>query len=163
VCLNGTGTIMRRPDRGQILDDLVAMMANGRSMRSTTPKDYLRQHPPTVETYGYAPGSDAGGFDSWMGSSNQMSLWSALADARKATGGDAGLEKPAVRDALLRAESGRWYFWLAAYQPRALTDQSLSRFRALIAEIYRNAGKSVPLNIAPVKLDASAPVGVPGQ
>jgi len=162
VCLNGTGTIMRRPDRGQILDDVMAMITNGRTMRATTPKDYLRQHPPTVETYGYAPGSDAGGFDSWMGSSNQMSLWNALADARKAAGGDAALEKPELRDALLRAESGQWYFWLAAYQPRSSTDQSLSRFRTLIAEIYRSAGKPVPSNIAPVKLDASAPVSTPG-
>ncbi len=163
VCLSGTGTIMRRPDRGQILDDVTAMITNGRTMRSTTPKEYLRQHPPTVETYGYAPGSDAGGFDSWMGSSNQMSLWNALADARKAAGGDAAIEKPDVRDVLLRAESGRWYFWLAGYQPRSFTDQSLSRFRTLIAEIYRNAGKPVPPNIAPVKLETSAPVGTPGQ
>ena len=163
VCLNGTGTIMRRSDRGQILDNLVAMMASGRTMRSTTPKEYLRQHPPTVETYGYAPGSDAGGFDLWMGSSNQMSLWTALGDARKAAGGDAALERPDVRDALLRAESGRWYLWLSAYQPRSSTDQSLSRFRGLIAEIYRSAGQPVPRNIAPVKVDAPAPVGVPGQ
>jgi hypothetical protein len=159
VCLSGTGTIMRRPDRGQILDDVMAMITNGRTMRSTTPKEYLHQHPPTVETYGYAPGSDAGGFDSWMGSSNQMSLWNALADARKAAGGDAAIEKQDVRDVLLRAESGRWYFWLAGYEPRSVTDQSLSRFRTLIAEIYRNAGKSVPPNIAPVKLETSAPVG----
>ena len=163
VCLSGTGTIMRRADRSQILDDLMAMMTSGRTMRSTTPKEYLRLHPPTVETYGYAPGSDAGGFDSWMGSSNQMSLWNALVDARKAAGGDAALEKPEVRDALLRAESGRWYLWLAPFQTRSFTDQSLSRFRALIAEIYRSAGKTVPPNIAPVKLEASAPLGAPGQ
>ncbi|HEV2878510.1 MAG TPA: hypothetical protein VGW96_02920 [Candidatus Eremiobacteraceae bacterium] len=163
VCLNGTGTVMRRPDRQQILDDLMALLASAPAIRATTPRDYLRQHPPTAETYGYAPGSDAGGFDSWMGSANQMSLWNALADARKAVGGDVALEKPDVRDALLRAESGMWYFWLAAYQPRYLTDQSLSRFRTLIAEVYRAGGKPVPPNIAPVKLDAPAPVGIPGQ
>jgi hypothetical protein len=162
LCLNGTGAVLRRPDRSQILEDLTAMLAGGRAMRATSPKDYLRQHPPTADTYGYAPGSDVGGFDLWMGSANQMAMWSALAEARRAAGGDAALEQGEVRVALLRAESGLWYLSLTLPQPRYLTDQSLSRFRALIADIYRAVGKPVPADIAPVKLETPAPVGVPG-
>lgn len=162
-CLDGTGAVLRRPDRAQVLDDLTATLAGGRSIFAATPKDILRRHPPTVETYGYEPGSDVGGFDLWMGSANQLSLWTALADARKAAGGDSALENVAAREALLRAESGIWYLSLALPQPRYLTDRSLTRFRALIADIYHAADRPVPASIAPVKLDAPAPVGTSGS
>ncbi|MDQ6768022.1 MAG: hypothetical protein M3Z41_09475 [Candidatus Eremiobacteraeota bacterium] len=163
VCLNGNGAVLRRSDRSLVLEKLVSFLSSAQSMRAAAPKDYLREHPPTLETYGYAPGSDAGGFDLWMGSANQMSLWNALADARKAAGGDGALAKEAVRSALLRAESGLWYLSLALPQPRYLTDQSLSRFRSFIADIYRGAGKTVPVDIAPVRLETPAPVGIPGR
>jgi hypothetical protein len=163
VCLNGTGTVLRRPDRAVVLDDLSAMIAGGQGLRAATPKEYLRQHKPSAETYGYAPGSDVGGFDLWMGSANQMSMWSALGAARKAAGGDAAIANAAVRDALLRAESGLWYLSLVLPQPRYLTDASLARFRSLIGDIYRGAGKNVPSDMAPIKLETPAPVGIPGR
>ena len=163
VCLDGMGGIARRPDRAAVLDALATMLGGNTSMRASTPKEFLREHPPTSETYGYAPGSDAGGFDLWMGSANQMSLWSALSDARTAAGGDAALQNQDVRELLLRAESGAWYLSVATPQPRALADRSLARFRSLIADIYRAAGKPVPADIAPVKLDTVAPVGIEAQ
>jgi hypothetical protein len=163
LCLNGIGPVLRRPDRAQVLEDLTATLAGGRSIASATPKGYLRAHAPTAQTYGYEPGTDVGGFDLWMGSANQLSMWTALADARKAAGGDAAVTNAAARDSLLRAESGLWYLTLALPQPRYLTDQSLARFRALIADLYHAAGQRVPANIAPVKLDAPAPVGTSGS
>ncbi|MBV8667806.1 MAG: hypothetical protein JOZ28_01205 [Candidatus Eremiobacteraeota bacterium] len=162
LCLNGTGAVLRRADRALVLDDLSATMSAGRSIRAATPKAFMNEHRPTSETYGYAPGSDVGGFDLWMGSANQASLWNALNDARKAAGGDSAVANPAVRDALLRAESGVWYLALAIPQPRYLLDRYLADFRALIAEIYRGAGKTVPSNVAPVQLETPQPVGVPG-
>jgi hypothetical protein len=137
-------------------------MSGGRSIRAATPKAFLREHKPTSETYGYAPGSDVGGFDLWMGSANQASLWNALNDARKAAGGDKAVANPAVRGTLLRAESGVWFLALAIPQPRYLLDRYLADFRALIAEIYRGAGKTVPSDVAPVQLETPQPVGIPG-
>ncbi len=163
VCLSGTGTVLHRPDRATVLDDLAAMLASGRPMRGTTPKDYLREHPPTADTYGYAPGSDVGGFALWMGSANQMNMWTALANARKAAGGDAAVANAQVRDPLLRAESGFWFLTLMLPQPRYLTDQSLSTFRDLISDIYRGAGKPVPADVSPVQMETPAPVGIPGH
>ncbi len=163
VCLNGTGTVLRRPDRALVLEDLTAMLANGRTMRAAAPKDYLRRYPPTSETYGYGPGSDVGGFALWMGSQNQMTMWNALADARKAAGGDAAIANADVRDPLLRAESGFWYLSLMLPQPRYLTDATLSGFRQLIVDIYQGAHKPVPADIAPIKMETPAPVGIPGQ
>ena len=163
VCLDGSGGVLRRADRVDVIDHLVAMLTSNPAVTGTTPKEFLRRHPPSAETYGYAPGSDAGGFDLWMGSANQMSMWTALADARKAVGGDAGLANAGVREALLRAESGLWFLSLAIPQPRYLTDRSLLRFRAAIAGVYLAAGKSAPPNIAPVKLEAPAPVGASGR
>ena len=145
------------------LDSLSSMISGATTIHATTPRAFLRQHRPTDETYGYAPGSDVGGFDLWMGSANQMSMWTALADARQAAGGDAAVANPAVRDALLRAESGIWYLSLAIPQPRFLTDLYLARFRSLISEIYLGAGKNVPADIAPLKLETPAPVGIPGK
>ena len=162
LCLNGTGTVLRRGDRALVLDDLSETLAGGRSIHAMTPKAFLREHRPTSETYGYAPGSDVGGFDLWMGSANQASLWNALDDARKAAGGDKAVANPAVRDPLLRAESGVWYLALAIPQPRYLLDRYLSDFRALIADIYHGAGKSVPAQVAPVQLETPQPVGIPG-
>lgn len=162
LCLNGNGTVLRRADRAVVLDDFGLTMSAGRSIRAMTPKAFLREHRPTTETYGFAPGSDVGGFDLWMGSANQASLWSALDDARKAAGGDKAVTNPAVRDSLLRAESGVWFLALAIPQPRYLLDRYLSDFRALIADIYRGAGKSVPVQVAPVQLETPQPVGVPG-
>ncbi len=163
LCLNGTGTVLRRPDRAVVLDDLSAVLSGEGNIRAATPGEYLRQHKPTSETYGYEPGTDVGGFDLWMGTANQMSMWSALDDARKAAGGNAAVANPAVRDALLRAESGIWYLSLAIPQPRYLTDQYIAQFRSLISDIYHGAGKTVPSDIAPLKLETPAPVGIPGK
>ena len=98
-----------------------------------------------------------------MGTANQMSMWTALDDARKAAGGNAAVGNPAVRDALLRAESGIWYLSLAIPQPRYLTDEYIAQFRSLISDIYHGAGKTVPSDIAPLKLETPAPVGIPGK
>lgn len=157
LCLNATGAVLRRPDRALMIDHFDAILAGGGAVTATTPKEYLRKNPPTSDTYGYQPGTDAGGFDLWMGARNQASLWNALADARKAAGGDAALEHAAIREALLRAESSSWYIMLGLPQPRYRTEKSLLQFRALIAQIYRAAEKPVPNSIAPVKLEAPAP------
>lgn len=152
LCLSATGLILHRADRAAALDSIAAALSSSKS-KAQTPRQFLSAHPPTADTYGYEAASDVGGFDLWMGSQNQVSLWNALSDARKAAGGDAGLSNPAVLDALLRAESGRWFATLMLPQPRYLTEATLGEFRALIAQVYRASNKPVPANIAPVKLN----------
>ena len=61
-------------------------------------------------------------------------------------------------DALLRAESGRWFATLMLPQPRYLTEATLAQFRALIAQIYRASNKPVPTSIAPVKLNCHSSI-----
>lgn len=160
LCLAANGSILHRADRAAALGSIAAALSGG-TARSATPRDLLSAHPPQADTYGYEAQSDAGGFEFWMGSQNQVSLWSALADARKAAGGDAGLSNAGVRDALLRAESGRWFSVLMLPQPQYLTLETIGEFRGLVAQIYRAANKPVPSNIAPVKLNQAAPATIP--
>lgn len=160
LCLSATGSILHRADRAAALDFIAAALS-GSSSKAQTPRQFLSAHPPTADTYGYEAASDVGGFDMWMGSQNQVSLWNALGDARKEAGGDAGLSNPVVRDTLLRAESGRWFVVLMLPQPRYLTEATLAEFRALVAQIYRASNKRVPANIAPVKFNVPAPPSSP--
>ncbi len=157
VCLNANAAVFHRPDRAAVLEDFIALLAGGGTIRAVTPRDYLRSSPPTSFSYGYAPASDVGGFDLWMGSANQMSLWNALDAARKAAGGDLAVTKASTREPLLEAEGGRWFVALALPLPRPLTDRSLAQYRSLIAQIYRGAGQSIPGNIAPVTAADTGP------
>jgi hypothetical protein len=160
LSLPGTGSILHRANRAEALDALAAALSTP-NVRGVTPREFLAAHPPTADTYGYEAASDAGDFNLWMGSQNQMSLWNALLDARQAAGGDAALSRPQIRDSLLQAESGRWFLALDLPQPRYLTDALLAQFRTLIAQIYQAAGKPAPANIAPIKLNetpAASPV-----
>jgi hypothetical protein len=156
LCLPAAGSILHRANRAQALDALAAALSSEQH-RGVTPREFLSAHPPTAATYGYEAASEAGDFNLWMGSQNQMSLWNALLDARAAAGGDAAVASARVRDVLLQAESGRWFLALALPQPRYLTDESLAQFRALIAQLYRAANKPVPADIAPVKFSQSPP------
>lgn len=150
LCLPANGSILHRADRAAALDAIAATLSTS-TARGSTPRDVLNASPPTSDTYGYEATSDAGDFSLWMGSANQVSMWNALDAARSAAGGDSAVTNASVRDALLQAESGRWYLTPALIQPRYLTDASLAAFRELIGRIYRDAGKPVPRTIAPVK------------
>lgn len=154
LCLAGNGSILHRADRAAALDAIAALLAGA---NASTPRAFLQANPPTADTYGYEAATDAGDFSLWMGSANQVSLWNALDAARSAAGGDSAVASTPVRDALLNAESGRWYLALALAQPRYLTDASLAQFRDLIGRIYRAAGKPAPRSIAPVKLGVPSP------
>jgi len=161
LCLDLESPLLHRADRGSLLGYLAAVLSSANGIEATTPKLFLRRHPPTVETYGFEPGSDAGGFALWMGSANQASLWTALLDARKSAGGDAALTHAAVRDSLLRAESNRWFMALQLPQPRQAVQRTLSQYRSAIAQVYRAANVPVPADIAPIKWDHSATIATP--
>jgi hypothetical protein len=156
LCLPATGSILHRSDRAEALDAIAAALSTT-TARGSTPRDVLSASPPTSYTYGYEATSDAGDFSLWMGSANQVSMWNALEAARQAAGGDSAVADARVRDALLQAEAGRWYLALALVQPRYLTESALAAFRDLIGRVYRDAGKPVPRNIAPVKYESPTP------
>jgi len=86
-------------------------------------------------------------------------MWSALADARTAAGGDAGLSRASFRAALLRAEAGYWYAAVGLPQPRAVSEELLSDFREAIAAIYRAADRPAPRSIAPIRWEKAAVAG----
>ncbi|HXW50548.1 MAG TPA: hypothetical protein VEJ41_01050 [Candidatus Acidoferrales bacterium] len=156
LCLPATGSILHRQDRAAALDAIAAALASGVE-RGTTPRDFLATDPPTAPTYGYEAASELGDFSLWMGSANQASMWNALDAARTAAGGDSAVANAATRDALLQAESGRWFLALALAQPQYLTNGALAQFRDLITRIYHSAGKDAPRTIAPVKLGTPSP------
>jgi hypothetical protein len=156
VCVSARGAFLRRADRRRAADDLAAALAGG-EMHATTPGRYLDGSPALTPTYGYEAASALGGFDFWMGSRNQMNLWTALAEARQAAGSDAAIGNPRVRDLLLQAESGRWFAALSLPQPAAVTQAEVARFRDLLAAIYRAVDLSPPARLAPIMLPTPAP------
>ena len=148
--IEAAGPWARRPDRDAVVDRIAAALAGG-TLRATTPSVFLKEHAPDATVFGFPSASEAGDFTLWMGSNAQASLWRALGDARKAAGGDAALESPMSRRALAEAESGAWFSADATPQPPSLLAQTLRRFRAVVAQVYRAAGRPVPGVIAPIK------------
>jgi alpha-amylase/alpha-mannosidase (GH57 family) len=161
LCLDLDSPLLQRADRGAVLAHLDAVLSGTGGLEATTPRQFLRRHPASADTYGFEPATDAGGFALWMGSGNQASLWTALSDARSSAGGDAAVTHPAIRAALLRAESNRWFMALSLPQPRAATERLLAQFRSAIAQVYRAANVPVPAEIAPVKWDHPASIATP--
>lgn len=151
------GAWARRPDRAAAIESVMAALSRGGGISATTPKRFLAAHPALAPAYGYAPASTAGGLDFWTGTPTQRSMWQALADARKAAGGDSILAHPEAREALLNAEAAHWFAAAAAPSSPAEANRVLRQFRTLIAAVYRGAGKPVPAAIAPVVPESPAP------
>jgi hypothetical protein len=159
--IESQGPWSQRPDARTTINRLIATVASGNAGASTTPGAFLRGHRPTAAAYGYPPGAESGSFDLWMGSADQASLWNALADARKAAGGDAAIARPQIRQLIVAAEAGSWYSSINAPLPGGGAADRLDAFRTLIADIYRAAGATPPANIAPVKLATPAVIASP--
>ena len=150
----------RRADRERVVEQLASMLSAG-DVTATTIGAHLAANPPTATSYGFSPGSDAGALTYWMGDQNQHSMWSALADARKAAGAEGALTHAATRTPLLEAEASHWYLVPTLAAPAAQVERLLAQFRSVVADIYRGAGKPVPATIAPVKLELSTPAPNP--
>lgn len=161
LCMDIDALSLQRSDRSAILDHLGSVLSASSDLEATTPKEYLRRHSVGAQAYGFQPASDVGGFDLWMGSANQASLWTTLADARKALGREARGKRSDVQAALLRAESNRWFSALSLPQPRATTELALRQYRSAIAQIYRAAVLAIPANLAPVKWERPTPMSSP--
>ena len=156
VRIEADGLWSRRVDSAQVVAAIVSEV-DRRGGGLTTIGQYLRLQPPLTAVYGFSPGSDEGALAYWMGSSNQASMWSALATARVAAGGDAALDREATRVPLLDAEASHWYLAPSLLAPTADVQRLLERFRALVAAVYRGAGKRPPENIAPLRSEAPTP------
>ncbi|MDQ6779637.1 MAG: hypothetical protein M3Z37_00575, partial [Candidatus Eremiobacteraeota bacterium] len=161
LCMDINALSLQRSDRSAVLDHLSSVLSSGSDLDVTTPKEYLRRHPARLQAYGFQAASDVGGFDLWMGSANQASLWTTLDDARKALRSQAGGRRSEAQTALLRAESNRWFSALSLPQPRAATERALSQYRSAITQIYRAADLAVPAALAPVKWERSTPISSP--
>jgi alpha-amylase/alpha-mannosidase (GH57 family) len=155
--LHADGSWAQRPDATAVMEKFVATIASGRAGRATTPGSFVRSHVPTATAYGYPPNAESGSFALWMGTANQASLWKALADARKAAGGDAAIKQPHLRERLFASESGNWYSMLAAPWATGRSAAKLDAFRETIAAVYREAGVPPPAAIAPVQIATPAP------
>ena len=148
--LHADGAWSQRPDARTVVDRFIAALASGQAGASTTPRDFIRAHPPVAPAYGFPPAAEAGSLSYWMGTPDQASLWNALAAARKAAGGDAALNHPDIKPLLMRAEAGAWYAAVDA-PPAAAGDYRVEAFRELIAAVYRAAGATPPASIAPTR------------
>ena len=156
------GLWARRPDRAQVVDDLASALASG-PVASVTVSQYVRATPPSSTSYGFSPASDEGSLSYWMGTTNQTSMWNALADARKAAGGDAALTHDATRVPLLEAEASRWYSVPTMIAPPANIAQLVDQFRAVIGAMYRAAARQAPAVIAPMRVEAPPPTPRPSR
>jgi hypothetical protein len=146
----------RRADRARVVEQLAAALSVG-EVTSTTIGAYLSASPAGTISYGFSPGSDEGALTYWMGTQNQRSMWGALADARKAAGGDAAINRAATRVPLLEAEASHWYLVPALDAPIPDIERLLVQFRTVVIDIYRGAGKPFPNLIAPVRLEVAPP------
>ena len=145
-----------RPDAAAVVDRVAVALARWGAV--ATPSGYLGSHRALTSVYGFAPGSTVGPLDAFTASANQAALWSALAQAREAAGGDAGLRKPSVREPLLRAESGRWFLTPTLPLGAAALKGTLDDFRSDLRDVYTAAGKPAPALIAPMRPSTPAPV-----
>jgi len=161
VRIDAQGPWSQRPDARAVIARVVAEIASGRDGMATTPGSYVHAHPPAAAAYGYPPAAESGSFAFWMGSPNQASLWNALAQARKAAGGDAAITRPQVRALLVAAEAGDWYSVLQVPLPGGAMAGRIEAFRSLIAGVYRAAGATPPADIAPLKLAVPSPTPSP--
>lgn len=152
VRIEADGLWNRRPDRQQVVDELAAALASG-ATESATIAQYVREHPPSTQAYGFAPAADEGGLSYWMGTINQVSMWRALATARAAAGGNGALVRETSRRPLLEAEASHWFLVPQLLAPGWEIQHGLDGFRLLIADIYRAAGRPVPQNIAPMRAE----------
>jgi hypothetical protein len=139
----------QRADAAVVVDRLAIALARS---SAATPAGYLAAHHRAMASaYGFAPGCTLGALDAFTSSSNQAAMWTALAQARDAAGGDDALKSAAIREPLLRAESGSWY--LAPLLPLG-SDQvkaEIDAFRSQLRAVYAAAGKPAPAHIAPVR------------
>ena len=154
--IEADGLWNRRPDRARVVEQLAAMLSTG-DVASTTISAYLSSSPPGTISYGFSPGSDEGALTYWMGNQNQRSMWGALADARKAAGGDAALDRVSTRVPLLEAEASHWYLVPTLDAPIPDIERLLVQFRTVVIDIYRGAGRPFPTLIAPVRLEVAPP------
>ncbi|MBV8223364.1 MAG: hypothetical protein JO293_08385 [Candidatus Eremiobacteraeota bacterium] len=153
--IDAEGLWARRPDRARVIDLLAAALSSSR-LTSVAIGPYLRAHPPSLSSYGFAPAADEGGLTYWMGTFNQAKMWTALGDARKVAGGDNALAREATRTALFESEASHWYVTPNLIAPQSEIDRLMEDFRVLIGRIYQTSGKSPPPNIAPLSPEPGA-------
>jgi len=155
LCIDFDGAWSHRPDAAAVVDRVAVALA--RWGAAATPSGYLASHRALASVYGFAPGSTVGPLDAFTALPNQAAMWSALAQARDAAGGDAALRTSTIREPLLRAESGRWF--LAPVLPLASDEikAELDDFRSTLRAVYTAAGKPGPALIAPMRPSTPAP------
>lgn len=146
----------QRPDAETVVERVAIALA--RWGATATPSGYIATHRKLTSVYGFAAGSTLGSLDAFTARPNQTAMWAALAQARDAAGGDAALKTAAIRQPLLRAESGEWFLApvlpLAQEQVTSLVDE----FRAELRAVYAAANKPAPAVIAPMRMSTPPPV-----
>ncbi|HXM17375.1 MAG TPA: hypothetical protein VN934_01025 [Candidatus Tumulicola sp.] len=158
--IDADGAWAQRADRAAVVDHLAAALSRA-GVDAVTPGQYMRARHLGVTAYGFAPSSDEGSLSAWTSDSNQQSMWSAIADARKAAGGDAALGSDATRTPLLQAEASHWYDSILLAQPKEQISATVAAFRKLVEQVYRAAGKTAPANIAPLVAASPTPAPTP--
>lgn len=139
-----------RPDAEALVERVATALATWGA--TATPSAYLGMHRSMTSAYGFAAGSTLGSLDAFTALPNQAAMWAALAQARNAAGGDAALAKMAIREPLLRAESGEWYLAPELPLAQGRVNEQVDEFRAELRAVYAAANKIAPAVIAPLRM-----------
>lgn len=149
VRIDALGPWERRDDAASVIDGLINVLGEGSAAPAATFSEYLARYGTSDTAYGFAPASGLGSFDLWMGSAAQAGLWSALQSARASAGTDQALRRGGAAGPLAQAEAARWFSALVVAQGQPALDRTTARFRTLLDQVYRSAGKVPSRNARP--------------
>jgi len=142
VRMDALGPWERRDDAASVIDGLISALGEGSVAPATTFSGYLTRYGTSETAYGFPPASGLGSFDLWMGSAAQAALWSALQRARASAGGNAAMQRGGTTGPLAQAEAARWFSAPVLAQGRQASARATGRFRALLGQVYRSAGRA---------------------
>ncbi len=170
LVLDGATAFSGQSDKGEaLLAELTRQLTAEKSLKLTTPSDYLKQHPATNQLNHLANGGWVISFDPWIGSTGKNKAWNYLTQVRQLLDpylrGSKLTDKSKLAKAteyLYQAESGTIF---QAYDGPDLgaASQADLLFRAALANSLKAVGEAVPdyLNAAIAPVIALSPARLP--
>ena len=151
IILDGENAWEYYPYNGYyFLDDLYAAIEAHSSIRTTTYRDYLAEHPvkPNAPQFGHLPRLVAGSwvygtFSTWIGSPDKNRAWDLLCMAKQSfdmvlAGGQLSeAERQAAEQQLASCESSDWFWWFGDYNPSHAVESFDRLYRNNLVHLYQ--------------------------
>ncbi|MCM8797546.1 MAG: glycoside hydrolase family 57 protein [Candidatus Omnitrophica bacterium] len=129
-----------RNDGHDFLELLYARLSESKTVKTTTIKDYLSQHPPVSEIKRLAAGSWIyAEFGKWIGHPLKLRAWECLAEARKLLAESKNSDELAWKQMYI-LEGSDWFWWYGD-DPEGNFDRL---FRMHLANFYTLINKTAP-------------------